>query len=71
MDCTVVYWAKVTLSAHLGISEVLTVTIIILFVVFPDLLATFPPSSVKMKQPFSIQPWDASVEMVKKLFKVI
>uniref|UniRef100_A0A2N9IPY1 Homeobox domain-containing protein n=1 Tax=Fagus sylvatica TaxID=28930 RepID=A0A2N9IPY1_FAGSY len=35
-----------------------------------DLLATFPPSSVKMKQPFCTQPWDSSPEIVKKLFKV-
>ncbi|KAK9291662.1 hypothetical protein L1049_019611 [Liquidambar formosana] len=35
-----------------------------------DLLAKFPPSSVKMKQPFCMQPWDSSPEIVKKLFKV-
>ncbi|PPD94672.1 hypothetical protein GOBAR_DD08323 [Gossypium barbadense] len=35
-----------------------------------DLLAKFPPDSVKMKQPFSMQPWDSSPETVKKLFKV-
>lgn len=35
-----------------------------------DLLAKFPPISVKMKQPFCMQPWD-SLEMVKKLFKAI
>lgn len=35
-----------------------------------DLLAKFPPSSVKMKQPFAMQPWDSSLESVKKLFKV-
>ncbi|OWM73841.1 hypothetical protein CDL15_Pgr018901 [Punica granatum] len=34
-----------------------------------DLLPKFPPISVKMKKPFSIQPWDSSLEMVKKLFK--
>uniref|UniRef100_K4A523 Homeobox domain-containing protein n=1 Tax=Setaria italica TaxID=4555 RepID=K4A523_SETIT len=36
-----------------------------------DLLAKFPPQSVKMKQPFSAKPWDSSPEMVKKLFQVI
>ncbi|XP_062091461.1 homeobox-DDT domain protein RLT3 [Humulus lupulus] len=35
-----------------------------------DLLVKFPPNSVKMKQPFSMQPWDSSPEIVKKLFKV-
>ncbi|CAK7349189.1 unnamed protein product [Dovyalis caffra] len=35
-----------------------------------DLLAKFPPNSVKMKQPFAMQPWDSSPETVKKLFKV-
>ncbi|EXB42573.1 hypothetical protein L484_011346 [Morus notabilis] len=35
-----------------------------------DVLAKFPPNSVKMKQPFSTQPWESSVEIVKKLFKV-
>ncbi|XP_031281488.1 homeobox-DDT domain protein RLT3 isoform X2 [Pistacia vera] len=35
-----------------------------------DLLAKFPPNSVKMKQPFGAQPWDSSPEAVKKLFKV-
>lgn len=35
-----------------------------------DLLAKFPPNSVKMKQPFGTQPWDSSPETVKKLFKV-
>ncbi|TVU48632.1 hypothetical protein EJB05_08273 [Eragrostis curvula] len=35
-----------------------------------DLLAKFPPQSVKMKQPFSMKPWDSSPEMVKKLFQV-
>ncbi|VVA21044.1 Hypothetical predicted protein [Prunus dulcis] len=34
-----------------------------------DLLAKFPPNSVKMKQPFCMQPWDSSPEIVKKLFK--
>lgn len=38
--------------------------------IFPDLLAKFPPNSVKMKQPFGTQPWDSSPETVKKLFKV-
>ncbi|KAL6870596.1 hypothetical protein ACP4OV_014444 [Aristida adscensionis] len=36
-----------------------------------DLLAKFPPQSVKMKQPFSMKPWDSSPEMVKKLFQVV
>ncbi|XP_030963210.1 homeobox-DDT domain protein RLT3 isoform X2 [Quercus lobata] len=35
-----------------------------------DLLAKFPPNSVKMKHPFCTQPWDSSPEIVKKLFKV-
>uniref|UniRef100_A0A0E0LNF8 Homeobox domain-containing protein n=1 Tax=Oryza punctata TaxID=4537 RepID=A0A0E0LNF8_ORYPU len=35
-----------------------------------DLLSRFPPSSVKMKQPFSTRPWESSPEMVKKLFQV-
>ncbi|KAE8699577.1 Homeodomain-like transcriptional regulator isoform 2 [Hibiscus syriacus] len=35
-----------------------------------DLLAKFPPSSVKMKLPFSMQPWNSSPKTVKKLFKV-
>lgn len=35
-----------------------------------DLLAKFPPNSVKMKQPFCMQPWNSSPEIVKKLFKV-
>ncbi|XP_048139087.1 homeobox-DDT domain protein RLT3 isoform X2 [Rhodamnia argentea] len=35
-----------------------------------DFLAKFPPMSVKMKQPFCMQPWD-SLETVKKLFKAI
>ncbi|KAJ7965739.1 Homeobox-DDT domain protein RLT3 [Quillaja saponaria] len=35
-----------------------------------DLLSKFPPDSVKMKKPFSSQPWDSSAELVKKLFKV-
>ncbi|XP_062096368.1 uncharacterized protein LOC133802123 [Humulus lupulus] len=35
-----------------------------------DLLVKFPPNSVKMKQPFRMQPWDSSPEIVKKLFKV-
>ncbi|KAK4775271.1 hypothetical protein SAY86_010206 [Trapa natans] len=34
-----------------------------------DLLSKFPPRSVKMKQPFTMQPWNSSVEMVKKIFK--
>ncbi|XP_040381805.1 homeobox-DDT domain protein RLT3 [Oryza brachyantha] len=36
-----------------------------------DLLARFPPPSVKMKQPFSTRPWESSPEMVKKLFQVV
>lgn len=36
-----------------------------------DLLARFPPPSVKMKEPFSTKPWDSSPEMVKKLFQVV
>ncbi|KAJ7958982.1 Homeobox-DDT domain protein RLT3 [Quillaja saponaria] len=35
-----------------------------------DLLPKFPPNLVKMKKPFSTQPWDSSPEIVKKLFKV-
>lgn len=35
-----------------------------------DLLPKFPPGSVKMKQPFGMQPWVSSSETVKKLFKV-
>ncbi|XP_010274901.1 PREDICTED: homeobox-DDT domain protein RLT3 isoform X2 [Nelumbo nucifera] len=35
-----------------------------------DLLARFPPHSVKMKQAFCMQPWNSSPELVKKLFKV-
>ncbi|XP_042046224.1 homeobox-DDT domain protein RLT3-like isoform X2 [Salvia splendens] len=35
-----------------------------------DLLAKFPPSSVTMKLPLSIQPWASSPELVNKLFKV-
>ncbi|KAH6762645.1 hypothetical protein C2S52_020078 [Perilla frutescens var. hirtella] len=35
-----------------------------------DLLAKFPPSSVAMKLPLSIQPWASSPELVNKLFKV-
>nr|XP_010932083.1 homeobox-DDT domain protein RLT3 [Elaeis guineensis] len=36
-----------------------------------DLLARFPPQSVKMKPPLCIRPWDSSPELVKKLFKVL
>lgn len=36
-----------------------------------DLLAKFPPNAVKMKQPFCMQPWDSSPELVKKMFKVL
>ncbi|XP_043705835.1 homeobox-DDT domain protein RLT3 isoform X2 [Telopea speciosissima] len=35
-----------------------------------DLLAKFPPHSVKMKQPFCTHPWDSSPRLVKELFKV-
>ncbi|XWS36650.1 hypothetical protein CRYUN_Cryun20dG0103400 [Craigia yunnanensis] len=49
---------------HLGTSGVLGCTLC------RDLLAKFPPNSVKMKLPFSMQPWDSSPETVKKLFKV-
>ncbi|XP_038713535.1 homeobox-DDT domain protein RLT3-like [Tripterygium wilfordii] len=34
-----------------------------------DVLSKFPPTSVKMKPPFAMQPWDSSPAMVKKLFK--
>ncbi|KAK1391054.1 homeobox-DDT domain protein RLT3 [Heracleum sosnowskyi] len=34
------------------------------------LLAKFPPECVAMKQPFYMQPWNSSPELVKKLFKV-
>ncbi|VAH57886.1 homeobox-DDT domain protein RLT3-like [Triticum dicoccoides] len=36
-----------------------------------DLLARFPPTSVRMKQPFPTKPWESSPEMVKKLFQVV
>lgn len=36
-----------------------------------DLLARFPPPSVRMKQPFPTKPWESSPEMVKKLFQVV
>ncbi|KAL4363236.1 hypothetical protein GQ457_04G025600 [Hibiscus cannabinus] len=49
---------------HLGTSGLLGCSLC------KDLLAKFPPNSVKMKQPFSMQPWDSSPETVKKLFKV-
>ncbi|KAL0560568.1 hypothetical protein IC582_000977 [Cucumis melo] len=35
-----------------------------------DMLGKFPPNSVKMKQPFGMQPWDSSRDIGKKLFKV-
>ncbi|XP_058071521.1 homeobox-DDT domain protein RLT3 isoform X2 [Magnolia sinica] len=35
-----------------------------------DLLARFPPQSVKMKKPLSTRPWNSLPETVKKLFKV-
>ncbi|XWS75947.1 hypothetical protein CRYUN_Cryun01aG0135400 [Craigia yunnanensis] len=53
-----------TCSDHLSTSGVLGCSLC------KDLLAKFPPNSVKMKQPFSMQPWDSSPETVKKLFKV-
>ncbi|XP_021300642.1 homeobox-DDT domain protein RLT3 isoform X1 [Herrania umbratica] len=53
-----------TCSDHLGTSGVLGCSLC------KDLLAKFPPSSVKMKLPFSMQPWDSSPDAVKKLFKV-
>ncbi|KAG9146606.1 hypothetical protein Leryth_014623 [Lithospermum erythrorhizon] len=34
-----------------------------------DLLSKFPPNSVKMKLPLDKQPWDSSLELVKKLIK--
>ncbi|VAH57894.1 unnamed protein product [Triticum turgidum subsp. durum] len=36
-----------------------------------NLLARFPPTSVRMKQPFPTKPWESSPEMVKKLFQVV
>ncbi|KAI5005272.1 hypothetical protein ZWY2020_032515 [Hordeum vulgare] len=36
-----------------------------------DLLARFPPPSVRMKQPFPTKPWESSPKMVKKLFQVV
>ncbi|KAH1081630.1 hypothetical protein J1N35_021391 [Gossypium stocksii] len=53
-----------TCADHLGTSGLLGCSLC------KDLLAKFPPDSVKMKQPFSMQPWDSSPETVKKLFKV-
>ncbi|GFP91003.1 hypothetical protein PHJA_001244300 [Phtheirospermum japonicum] len=35
-----------------------------------DLLAKFPPNSVTMRLPLSMQPWVSSPELVNKLFKV-
>ncbi|KAI3799579.1 hypothetical protein L1987_34878 [Smallanthus sonchifolius] len=35
-----------------------------------DLLAKFPPNSVRMRQPLHMQPWDSSPQHVKKLFKI-
>lgn len=35
-----------------------------------DLLAKFPPKSVRMNQPLHMQPWNSSPQLVKKLFKV-
>ncbi|KAE8675183.1 Homeodomain-like transcriptional regulator isoform 2 [Hibiscus syriacus] len=53
-----------TCADHLGTSRLLGCSLC------KDLLAKFPPSMVKMKQPFSMEPWDSSPEIVKKLFKV-
>ncbi|CAH8385890.1 unnamed protein product [Eruca vesicaria subsp. sativa] len=36
-----------------------------------DLLPKFPPSSVRMRLPFALNPWNSSPESVKKLFKVV
>ncbi|CAG7896634.1 unnamed protein product [Brassica rapa] len=36
-----------------------------------DLLPKFPPSSVGMRLPFALHPWNSSPESVKKLFKVV
>ncbi|KAJ6791771.1 homeobox-DDT domain protein RLT3-like [Iris pallida] len=36
-----------------------------------DLLARFPPTTIKMKQPLYGRPWSSSEELVKKLFKVL
>lgn len=36
-----------------------------------DLLAKFPPQTVKMTQPLCSRPWDTTPELVKKLFKVL
>ncbi|XWS31134.1 hypothetical protein CRYUN_Cryun23aG0051500 [Craigia yunnanensis] len=55
---------QLTCSDHLGTSGVLGCSLC------KDLLVKFPPTSVKMKQPLSMQPWDSSPETVKKLFKV-
>ncbi|XP_071706222.1 homeobox-DDT domain protein RLT3-like [Rutidosis leptorrhynchoides] len=35
-----------------------------------DLLAKFPPNSVRMKQPLHMPPWDSSPKLVKTLFKI-
>ncbi|KAK4747325.1 hypothetical protein SAY87_026362 [Trapa incisa] len=34
-----------------------------------DLLSKFPPRSIKMKEPFTMQPLNFSLDMVKKIFK--
>uniref|UniRef100_A0A1D1XEP5 DDT domain-containing protein DDB_G0282237 n=1 Tax=Anthurium amnicola TaxID=1678845 RepID=A0A1D1XEP5_9ARAE len=36
-----------------------------------DMLARFPPPSVRMKQPICAKPWDSSSEIAKKFFKVL
>ncbi|XVF81356.1 hypothetical protein PTKIN_Ptkin15bG0148700 [Pterospermum kingtungense] len=51
-------------SDHLGTNGLLGCSLC------KDLLAKFPPNSVQMKQPLSMQPWGSSPETVKKLFKV-
>ncbi|KAK9153346.1 hypothetical protein Sjap_000826 [Stephania japonica] len=53
-----------TCSAHLSSNGILGCSLC------KDLLARFPPPVVKMKLPLHFQPWDSSLELVKKLFKV-
>lgn len=74
MDHMVVPSVKVSFLPHypvsqLFLSELQCTSKLRSVLVFPDVLAKFPPMSVKMKQPFCMQPWDSLV-MVKKLFKV-
>ncbi|XP_042497551.1 homeobox-DDT domain protein RLT3 [Macadamia integrifolia] len=54
----------VTCSAHLATEGLHSCSLC------KDLLAKFPPHSVKMNQPFCTHPWDSSPQLVKKLFKV-